>query len=230
MRVGIRTAVVLALVAIGVAVAAPPARAVPAGSFTSAHGSISFDLTGSTLTKTVSNVDNSITVLNDVITGFQITFSTSETVALTSGTAPGTATCTGPAGSVTCTTSNVAVNPLASPFDWAVVATGGTTETLEAGSGALHPGGIVNASIVTNPGDGLGNAQHNPFLLGPVTFVQTLSNPNVTITGVTFLLGTEGIPETGRPPGVPEPATLLLLGFALAGVAGAARWRHRSSD
>jgi len=72
-----------------------------------------------------------------------------------------------------------------------------------------------------------GNGPHNPFLAGTVTFALII--PGVTdasaISDVVFSFGTT---EGNNVPGVPEPASLTLLGLGMAGMAGYS-WRRRKS-
>jgi hypothetical protein len=64
-----------------------------------------------------------------------------------------------------------------------------------------------------------GNGPHNPFIYGPATFEIDFSGswdllPGDTITGVSWYFGTEPTML------IPEPTTMLLLGFSLIGLAG----------
>lgn len=105
------------------------------------------------------------------------------------------------------------------------------------GSGfSYHPYAIVNDNYVAPGGNGgLSNGQHNPLLVGPVTFSFALTGLSSVpeISSVTFLFGTVPDSQDGQcvgdscddPPctdgpncgdqGVPEPHPTALLGLAL---------------
>jgi hypothetical protein len=110
------------------------------------------------------------------------------------------------------------------------------------GSGfAYHPYAIVNENYVAPGGNGgLSNDQHNPLLVGPVTFTFALTGLDSVpeITSVTFLFGT--VPDSqngasctngdcGTPDlSVPEPRTLTLLGLGLLTIAWYSRRMRRT--
>jgi hypothetical protein len=97
----------------------------------------------------------------------------------------------------------------------------GPEQTLIGGTGS---GAYANAN-----GSIAGNDPHNPFLVGTVTF--TLVVPGVTVnstfSNVVIQFGTEATPPQTQQ--VPEPASMLLLGSGLIGVAAGFRRRLRKS-
>ena len=109
-----------------------------------------------------------------------------------------------------------------SPYGWGTTLAGNTM-TLGAGYSnggySYHPYAIVNSDYSAPGGSGgLSNPQHNPLMIGPVTFSLTLSGLTSIpeIMSVTFLFGTVPNAQTGvDPPGVPEPHSLALVGLGL---------------
>lgn len=165
--------------------------------------------------------------ISSVLDGFEFTFSTAPvTITLENGVIiggdPDYYDCTSGSCVGTSTTGSSA------PYGWTV---GGSLSSplLSAGGGSYKPYGIVNDNIT--PDDGIPNAQHNPYLNGPVTFTLTMTGfvSIPEITAATFYFGTVPdkqtgvlVPPTGIP-AVPEPATMLLLGLGLLGLSGVGR-------
>jgi hypothetical protein len=128
------------------------------------------------------------------------------------------------------------------PYGWGTTLTGDDA-TLGAGftgSGfSYHPYAIVNVNYDAPGGNGgISNNQHNPLLVGPVTF--TFSVEGLTsvpeITNVAFLFGTVPDSQGGVPQctngdcgdlNVPEPQTLALIGLGLLSLGWVSRRRKR---
>ena len=133
-----------------------------------------------------------------------------------------------------------------SPYGWGSTLTGSAAALgagFNAGDGTFsyHPYAIVNASYDAPGGNGgLSNSQHNPLLVGPVTF--TFSMTGLTsvpeIGSVTFLFGTVPDAQPGDQPctdgncqpdlqQTPEPNSLALLGVALMAITWIFRRKRR---
>lgn len=174
-----------------------------------------FDLTGNTLTLTLTNTTSSIERIAEVLDGFRFTLSTGS-LTLTSVTAQGgELDCTGGGGCAVSQTGPITddVSPF---FDWIYPANSNPNELAPNG---YKPHGIVNDT--TTVFDGIPNGQHNPYLLGPVDFSFLFSGSGTpTISSVAFLWGTEQELTPGQPiqpPTIPEPNILALFGIGLLG-------------
>lgn len=194
------------------------------------NASAVFTTTSNSLTIVLTNTGGAgqIGGITSVLDGIAFTFSSDPTsIALTgASSAHGTITCTSsgcgaPTGS---TTDNTTF------FGWTV---GNTLSNplLAAGAGSYKPDGIVNGNVTNT--DGIKNAEHNPFLDGPVTFNLSLGGLTgaPSITGVDFYFGTGPDIQTGTnsnlqgPSTVPEPGSVVLLATGMLLLAWALRPR-----
>jgi hypothetical protein len=188
-------------------------------------GEVQFDINTSTKTITVklTNTDPAtIGGISQTLVGV--------TWAFDNGDAPGTltlSTTATAAGGLDCTAGTTAcksVTPSGTDFLWGIDASSGpggvsvTTPNLFAGSGSGKPNGIVTTNI-DGSSDGLSNAQHNPYLVGPVTFSFTYSGTVTSIDAATLYFGTSGDNQSGgsgtTQSTTPEPASFILLGTIL---------------
>ncbi len=135
---------------------------------------VTFDSIGSNLTIQLENTTAGVAAIAQVLDGLSFSLPGSSltlaSVSFGSQTGAGLEFCSGTSHSVTCTDSGTAVS---SPYGWTL--SGGL---LAAGAGSFKPYGIINESVDSAPCttncDGIGNAQHNPYLIDPIfTFTGT---------------------------------------------------------
>jgi hypothetical protein len=210
-----------------------------------------------TITAMVNDTVPSINQLANVLDGFDFTTTGGAItgISLTSVSVPLTfVDCfTGP----TCVTTGTFVSQqsnmtVGSPYGWGAATTTGfsygsagatgnfsnSDPGIFAGSGSLHPAGIVNASLLgTTPNGSLdGNGPHNDLLLGgssaadAVTFNFSFTGTAPTgVSGMDFYFGTAGDKQSsGTNNSVPEPSSLILLvGGCLVVLSRKRQWASR---
>jgi hypothetical protein len=168
-------------------------------------GTATFDISGTGMTITLENT-GPIASIAQVLDGLGFTLTGGTGLALTNVSAKGFETCTGNGNSTTCSPSGTGT----SPYGWTL----GDSYLLAAGAGSYKPYGIVNTGITG--ADGLGNSQHIPYLIGPVTFDFSFTTAPTGVTAATFYWGTK--PETTHGSVPDGGVTLMLLGGALVGL------------
>jgi PEP-CTERM motif len=176
------------------------------------NGTAAFSVSGSTLTIVLTNTagPDQMDAIASVLDGLQFTVSGS----------PGTMTLSSvsAAGGVICLDDEPCAVSHPLNFSWLL----GDSFTLA--PNGYKPYGIINDNYEVE--DGIPNAKHNPYLLGPVTFNINFTGTITDVTAATLLFGTEPFDHPGDPglTSAPEPGSLILLG---SGLLAASRARRR---
>lgn len=192
----------------------------------SVSGSANFALSGGDIIVTLTNT-SSVTAVAQVLDALNFTLTGGSGLTLIGVAANGFEDCTGASCAAVSSFVNQSKQTLAgcapgtcgSPYTWTYSA-----PLLAAGAGSYKPGGIVNTGITQ--ADGLPNAEHNDYLVGPVTFTFSYTTAPTGVTSTTFFWGTTPETTTGVPPNgttfsapVPDGGmTVMLLGGALVGL------------
>lgn len=182
-----------------------------------------FDInpTAYTMTITLTNGNTTNATVAALLDGFNFTTTGGSGLSLVSVSAAGFMDCT----SGTCVSVNTFVDQktnttLTSPYTWGLSGSAGSGYILDAGSGQLHPAGIINSALL-NASSNNGSSPHNDLLTGPVVFTFDFTTAPTNITSTTFVWGTMPTTTQGVNTTVTVPdggMTLMLLGGALVGI------------
>jgi hypothetical protein len=207
--------IVLAGVANADQIFSTPTGAINPLTGTPVSGTADFNLTGTTLTLTLTNTITGIGSAGQLLTGLTFTLSNGSGVSLNSQMGDLVAV------SSAKTSTDLGTSALGwgfgttgtNTFEVCMICTGGVTSGVTPQEGILGP--VSADGKYDNANNSItGNGPHNPFVNGTATYKFTVPT-GVTASNVSFQFGT----TPGGAMSTPEPSSFLLLGLGLLGLA-----------